>query len=188
MHDVVAAMGPAFLGSRLKRLGEWLQADAAAIIAEMGLPIVPAQVPVLTALRAGPLTIGQIAAAIGSSQPGVSRTVAQLQKLGLVESARGNDQRERRVGLSASGNAAMIILARDVWPRVGAAAAELYADASGPLLTQACGSRAGTQGRTAGRPGTPGRSGRLAVGRMARRPGRSVSRYQRRMDRGDVLA
>ncbi|MEA3263704.1 MAG: bifunctional helix-turn-helix transcriptional regulator/GNAT family N-acetyltransferase [Pseudomonadota bacterium] len=136
MHYVVAAMGPAFLGSRLKRLGEWLQADAAAIIAEMGLPIVPAQVPVLTALRAGPLTIGQIAAAIGSSQPGVSRTVAQLQKLGLVESARGNDQRERRVGLSASGNAAMIILARDVWPRVGAAAAELYADASGPLLTQ----------------------------------------------------
>ncbi len=136
MHDVVAAMGPAFLGSRLKRLGERMQAGAVEIIAEAGLPIVPAQVPVLTALRSGPLAIGQIAEAVGASQPGVSRIVGQLEKLGLVAAGRGRDQRERLVGLSDAGQRAVETLAREVWPRVGTAAEQLYAELSGPFLVQ----------------------------------------------------
>lgn len=136
MHDVVAAMGPAFLGSRLKRLGERMQAGAAEVIADYGLPLVPAQVPVLTALRAGPLAIGQIAEAVGASQPGVSRIVGQLEKLDLLETRRGRDQRERLVALTLAGTHAVEVLARDVWPRVGTAAEELYQGLSGSLLGQ----------------------------------------------------
>lgn len=136
MHDVIAAMGAAFLGSRLKRLGERMQAGAAEVIADFGLPLVPAQVPVLTALRGGPLAIGQIAGAVGSSQPGVSRIVAQLEALGLLEVRRGRDQRERLVALTLAGTNAIETLARDVWPRVGTAAADLYAGLSGSLLGQ----------------------------------------------------
>lgn len=136
MHDVIAAMGPAFLGSRLKRLGERMQAGAAEIIADFGLPLVPAQVPVLTALRGGPLAVGQIAEAVGASQPGVSRIVGQLEKLGLLEVRRGRDLRERLVALTHSGTNAVETLACEVWPRVGTAAADLYADLSGSLLSQ----------------------------------------------------
>lgn len=136
MHDVVAAMGPAFLGSRLKRLGERMQAGAAEIIADYGLPLAPAQVPVLTALRGGPLAVGQIAEAVGASQPGVSRIVAQLEQLGLAEARRGRDQRERLVALTPAGTDAVETLAREVWPRVGEAAAELYAGLYGTFLHQ----------------------------------------------------
>lgn len=136
MHDVVAAMGPALLGSRLKRLGDRMQAGAFEIIAESGLPIVPAQVPILTALRGGPLAVGQIAEAVGASQPGVSRIVGQLEKLGLVESQRGLDQRERLVALTSEGTEAITILSRDVWPKVGTAAEELFAGRSRDFLAQ----------------------------------------------------
>jgi DNA-binding MarR family transcriptional regulator len=136
MHDVVAAMGPALLGSRLKRLGERMQAGAVEIIAEAGLPLMPAQVPILTALRGGPLTIGQIAETVGASQPGVSRIVGQLDKLGLIKSQRGQDQRERLVALTARGTEAVAILSRDVWPKVGTAADDLLAGRSRDFLVQ----------------------------------------------------
>ncbi|MEQ1499371.1 MAG: bifunctional helix-turn-helix transcriptional regulator/GNAT family N-acetyltransferase [Novosphingobium sp.] len=136
MTDLVAAMGPAFLGTRLKRLGERMQAGAAEVIAEAGLPIVPAQVSVLAALRSGPQTIGQIAESIKASQPGVTRIVGQLKELGLVESASNADQRKNVAALTPSGNAAVAVLAKDIWPRVGMAAQELFAGLQGDFLHQ----------------------------------------------------
>ena len=136
MSDLVAEMGPAFLGTRLKRLGERMQASAAAVIADAGLPIVPAQVSVLTALRTGPQSIGQIAERVGTSQPGVTRIVGQLRELGLIESCCDDDQRKRMIALTPAGQSALRILAEQVWPRVGLAAQQLYADLQGDFLAQ----------------------------------------------------
>lgn len=136
MRDVLADMGPAFLGSRLKRLAERMQAGALHAVAEAGLPLQSAHMGVLAALRSGPMTIGQLAEAIGVSQPGVTRSVGQMAKLGIVAPVRGADQRQRVVALTEAGRAAAEIAAKDLWPRIGMAASEVIADLPAPFLAQ----------------------------------------------------
>lgn len=136
MQDIVAEMGPAFLGTRLKRLGERMQASAAQVVADAGLPLQPGHMSVLAALRTGPLAIGRIAELCGSSQPGVTRTVGQMADLGLIEDAPGPDQRSRVVTLTAEGRRVASRVAEIVWPRVGQAAEQLLTIAGGDLLGQ----------------------------------------------------
>jgi hypothetical protein len=73
--DVLRELGPAFLGSRLKRLSERLQSGAARIAAEAGLQAQPSHMSILAALEGAPLTIGQLVQAIGISQPGITSLV-----------------------------------------------------------------------------------------------------------------
>ena len=136
MTDVLRDLGPIFLGSRLKRLAERMQAGAAKVIADTGLPLQPAQMPLLAALDRGPMTVGQLVEAVGSSQPGVTRAAGQLVALGLVRSARGADQRRRTLSLTPAGEAAMARIRRLVWPRVEQAVTEMCAGLSGSLLDQ----------------------------------------------------
>src|SRR5436190_8483091 len=125
--DILRDLGPVFLGSRLKRLAERMQAGAARIITEAGLPLQPAQMPLLAALDRGPLTVGQLVDAVGASQPGVTRAAGQLVRLGLVRAARGADQRQRTLSLTAAGEAAMARIKLLVWPRVGQAVDDMLA-------------------------------------------------------------
>jgi len=134
--DVLADLGPIFLGSRLKRLAERMQAGAARVLTDAGLPVQPAHMPLLTALDRGPMTIGQLSDAVGMSQPGVTRGIGQLAALDLVESSRGADRRQRTMALTAAGQAAMARTKRLVWPRVGRAVDQLCADLTGPLIDQ----------------------------------------------------
>lgn len=136
MRDVIAEMGPAFLGSRLKRLAERMQAGATSVIADAGLPLQPGHMAVLAALRAGPRTIGQLAEEIGVSQPGVTRSVNQLARLGILADAPAQDQRTRLVELTPSGRDAAHRATHDMWPRIGIAAEQLMAGASGSFLDQ----------------------------------------------------
>jgi len=134
--DILRDLGPVFLGSRLKRLAERMQAGAARILGEAGLELQPAQAPLLAALDHGPLTVGQLVEAVGSSQPGVTRAAGQLVRLGLIRSARGEDQRQRTLSLTPAGAAAMARIRLLVWPRVGPAVEEMLAGLSGSLLDQ----------------------------------------------------
>ena len=134
MVDVVAQMGPAFLGSRLKRLGERMQASAAQFVKDAGVPLQPGHMAALAALRTGAKSVGQIAEMCGTSQPGVTRTLGQLQKLGMVQDEPSEDQRSRTVGLTEEGEAVVRTLVEEVWPRIGGAAEQLYAAAGGDLL------------------------------------------------------
>lgn len=136
VQDVIAAMGPSFLGSRLKRLGERMQAGAASVIAQTGLPLQPGHMAVLAALRTGPMTIGTLAQACGTSQPGITRTVAQLVRLGFVVDAEAEDQRSRMVKLSPAGEQAAVRAATEIWPRVGQAAEQLLAGTTADFLQQ----------------------------------------------------
>ena len=136
--DVLADLGPLFLGSRLKRLADRLQADAAATLAAMDLPIQPAQQLLLATLRRqGPLTVGAIAQQLRISQPTVTRTVLGLVDQGLVTASReGRDQRHKTLTLSPEGEALIARAERDLWPRVEAAVINMCAGLTGPLLEQ----------------------------------------------------
>lgn len=136
--DELAAHGALFLGSRLKRLGERMQADVARVVERAGLPIQPSQYPLLAALdRTGPLTVGQLAAAVGLSQPAITRTLARLVELSFVASdASGVDQRRRPVVLTDAGRQAVARSKRDVWPAVAMAVEDLLAGVDGGLLAQ----------------------------------------------------
>jgi DNA-binding MarR family transcriptional regulator/N-acetylglutamate synthase-like GNAT family acetyltransferase len=118
MTDKLKELGPTFLGSRLKRLGERMQAGAARINADAGLTMQPTHMPLLTALGEQAMTIGQLAHAIGTSQPGVTRGVGQLIDLGLVQSQQGDDQRQRTVSLTPAGATALARAKLHVWPQI----------------------------------------------------------------------
>lgn len=126
MKDVVEQMGAAFLGSRLKRLGERMQAGAARITADAGLPVQPSHMQFLAALDGQALTIGQLVQAVGISQPGVTRAIGQLLELGIVHSEPGEDQRQRTISLTPAGIAVLGRSRLYVWPRVEEAVHALF--------------------------------------------------------------
>ncbi len=137
-EDVVRSFGFLTLGTRMKRIGERLQADTQKIIESCEAPIQASQYPFLAALdRLGPLTIGELAEAIGITQPGATRTVGQLVELGLLGSETApDDQRRRIVSLTREGQRLVAAAKRDVWPRIREAVADLCGDLDGPLLDQ----------------------------------------------------
>ncbi len=149
MVDVVAQMGPVLLGSRFKRLAERLQVGAATVITDAGIPLQPSHIPVMAALGEGPKTIGRLSEATGTRQPGVTRTVGQLVKLGMVLQVAGTDQRERLASLTPAGLAAMARTRQQVWPRIGQAVEALLAGiAPAPLLDQIAALEAGLASRS----------------------------------------
>lgn len=134
MSDVIRDMGAGFLGSRLKRLGERMQAGAARVITGAGLEVQPAHMPLLVALDSRALTIGQLVQAVGISQPGVTRGVGQLVDMGLVRAETGSDQRHRTISLTDDGAAAIARAKLFVWPQVTEAVDRLLAGRSDELL------------------------------------------------------
>jgi len=105
MADVLAEMGPVFLGSRLKRLAERMQTGAAQVLRDAGLPIQPSRFPLLTALdRHVPMTVGEAVELLGISQPAVTRAMGGRVAPGLIETRRdGGDKRQKRLLLTPEG-------------------------------------------------------------------------------------
>jgi DNA-binding MarR family transcriptional regulator len=138
VEDVVRALGFLCLGTRLKRIGERLQADTQRIIDDADMPVQTSQFPLLAALdRLGPLSIGELAEAVGIAQPGATRSAAILVKAGIIriEQAEG-DQRRRVLSLTGEGRRLVDEAKRDVWPRIEAAVTDLCGAGSRPLLDQ----------------------------------------------------
>jgi DNA-binding MarR family transcriptional regulator/N-acetylglutamate synthase-like GNAT family acetyltransferase len=136
--DTLADLGATFLGSRMKRLADRLQTDAAAILQAMDLPIQPAQQPFLAVLRQqGPQTVGGIVLHLRISQPTATRAIQALVEQGLIDASReGRDQRQKLLALSPAGEALMNRLERDLWPRVEAAAVSLCGGRHAALLKE----------------------------------------------------
>ena len=85
-----------------------------------------------------------MAVAVGITQPGVTRSIAQLARQGMVKVRPGRDDRRQRIiSLTAAGRAQVEIGKKDVWPRVNAAVADLCRGLSGPLLDQLAALEAG---------------------------------------------
>ena len=136
MTDLMEQMGAAFLGSRLKRLGERMQAGAARITADAGLPVQPSHMAFLAALDGQAMTIGQLVQAVGISQPGVTRAIGQLVGLGIVQSEQGEDQRQRTISLTPAGTAVLARAKLHVWPQVEEAVHALFGGRADAFVDQ----------------------------------------------------
>ncbi|MDQ0325148.1 DNA-binding MarR family transcriptional regulator [Rhodopseudomonas julia] len=137
-EDVVRALGFLCLGTRLRRIGERLQADTDAILATKELAINASHYPYLASLdRLGSMTLGDLAEAVGVSQPGATRAVNQLIGQGLLKAeASLQDRRCKIVDLTDEGRQLVEAGKSEVWPRIEAAVADLCRDLRGPLLQQ----------------------------------------------------
>lgn len=140
-EDIITQLGPLMLGSRLKRLGERLQADTARFIEQSGLSVQPSQYPILAALdRNGPMTVNELVDATAVSQPGVTRNLANLVAAGVVDTNRKHrDQRHKTIALTPAGVALVERSKHEVWPYIREAVVELCAELSGSLLDQVAG-------------------------------------------------
>lgn len=138
VEDVLRSLGYLCLGSRMKRVGEQLQADTQRMLDRLDVRVASGHYPILAALdRLGPLAIGELARALGVTQPGVTRSVSQLAAAGLIDtSSASDDQRRKIVSLSPDGRRLVERAKRDVWPCIEAAVADLCGELSGPLLQQ----------------------------------------------------
>jgi DNA-binding MarR family transcriptional regulator len=125
------------LGSRFRRLGERLQSDTQAILADFDDRVAVSWHPLLNLLdTGGGQTIGQISAALGLAQPGITRAVAGLAEIGLVTvTTADTDRRIRIVGLSPEGRDFVTRARSEVWPRVEGAVADLCSGFGEDLLT-----------------------------------------------------
>jgi DNA-binding MarR family transcriptional regulator len=138
MHDIVKELGFLTLGTRFKRIGESLQAQAQTLLASNGMDMPAAHHPLLAALdRLGPLGVGELSQAVGVSQPVVSRSLLGLEASGLVESAPvATDRRVRRIRLSRKGRDLVRRAKSAVWPLIDAAVAQACRPLKGSLLDQ----------------------------------------------------
>ncbi|MBN8509126.1 MAG: MarR family transcriptional regulator [Burkholderiales bacterium] len=138
MEDVVKALGFLTLGTRLKRIGERLQAQTQALLQGFDISVPASQLPVLAALdRLGPLSVGAVAEALGISQPAVTRLLGNLQALALIDSQPApGDLRLRTVALTAAGRKLVARAKQSVWPAVEAAVAEASGPSGRALLAQ----------------------------------------------------
>jgi DNA-binding MarR family transcriptional regulator len=136
--DMLAEMGYLCLGSRLKRMAERLQADAALILKNAGFVVQPSQFNVLAVLdRHGPLSVSQIVSALGLSQPAITRSLAGLSNLGLVETrSQATDGRLKLMGLTRQGAKTFDSARVAIWPGLEKAVREMCVPLSGTLLDQ----------------------------------------------------
>jgi DNA-binding MarR family transcriptional regulator len=137
-EDFVRSRGYLTLGSRLKRLGERMQAEVTRLAKSEGHDVPAAHMTILGALEHNaPVTVGGLAELLGIAQPGVTRSLAILEEQGLVTSAKqANDQRQRMIELSRKGHALVGRSSTDLWARVERAVAEVCEPLSGRLLDQ----------------------------------------------------
>ena len=122
------------LGTQLRHLLDLLDGAVGAVYRAEGLTYRPRYTPVMRALqREEGLTIGQIAASAGISQPAATQTVALMVKDGLISSKAGpQDGRQRLVRMTASGRALLPRL-EACWQATSHAAASLDAGLPMPL-------------------------------------------------------
>jgi DNA-binding MarR family transcriptional regulator len=130
MKDYVAEMGGAALGARLRRLSAAIDADAARIYADIGLKFEQRWFGVINQLSLnGPMSVSELAAALGISHASVSETRQSLEKASLVLSEPDRrDSRRRILALSRSGEA-LVDRLRPLWRAFDEAARHLDAEA-----------------------------------------------------------
>ncbi|UOQ76873.1 bifunctional helix-turn-helix transcriptional regulator/GNAT family N-acetyltransferase [Hymenobacter sp. 5516J-16] len=105
--DFFEQLGPAALGSRLRRLSEQMTGQAAEVYSLYHVPVEPRWFPVLYAVATQPERhVGEIAELIGQTHAAVSQVVKELVKQDLVRVQRGEaDLRRSVVSLTEKGAA-----------------------------------------------------------------------------------
>jgi DNA-binding MarR family transcriptional regulator/GNAT superfamily N-acetyltransferase len=127
--DFFEQLGPAALGSRLRRLSETMTGQAGAVYALYHVPFEPRWFPVFYTVAAAPdLHVGEIAERIGHTHAAVSQVLKELVRHELVSVQRGEaDQRRSLVTLTTKG--------AEIWPALQQQATDVR-QATEELLTE----------------------------------------------------
>ena len=120
----------AALGARLRRLSERLDRDSTRLYAALGIRFEQRWFGTLNQiLLNGPMTVGEIAAALGVTHVSVSQARRSLEAEGLVHSlADEKDARRRPLALTAHG-AARVAELTPIWQALAESAEALNAEA-----------------------------------------------------------
>jgi len=134
MH-LFTEMGRTAIGSRLRRLSEWITDDVATLYKYYGVNLQPKWFPVLYLLSdSEPMGITAIAELIGQSHPSVSKIVRELSASGLVkESKNAEDGRQNLVSLTEQGEEQLSRMAPQI-EDVRAALDDMFAKTQQDLL------------------------------------------------------
>ena len=123
------------VGTLLRHVHDLLDADVARSRSAFGLPddYRPRYSPLLRALAArGPLSIRDLAAAVGVTHSAASQSAAQMVASGLLELRPGTDARQRVAHLTERGRGLLPAVAAE-WDTVAAVMAELDEELPAPL-------------------------------------------------------
>lgn len=122
------------VGTQLRHVLELLDGDVAKVYAAAGLPEYrPRSSPIVRTLVAeGPLSIRELARAVGVTHSAASQTVAQLARSGLITLEPGADARQRIVHLTDKARDLLPTIEAE-WQATATAIEELDAELSMPL-------------------------------------------------------
>lgn len=134
--DFVKELGYLSLGTRLKRLGERLQAQTQVVLERADIEVPSSHFPLLLAVdRLGAPNVGELAEALGTSQPGVTRMLEKLVADGWLESTQSAaDRRVRTIETTKAGRQLIARARRTVFAVVEAAVADACAGSPHALL------------------------------------------------------
>ena len=104
--DFLQQLGPVALGSRLRRLSEYLTGEAAGIYADYGVNFQPRWYPVFYLVAHQPgIASNEVAEQIGHTHASVSQIVKELVRHGLLATVPdAHDQRRRLLALTPQGH------------------------------------------------------------------------------------
>lgn len=136
--DILADMPYTFLGSRLKRLAEQMQAQASALVENTGIHVPTGLYPLLVLLEKKPgLTISELARCTRVSQPAMTGSISRLVRAGLVSrQSEGGDRRKSFITLTEAGQTAIAQGEHVAWPLLDSVVQELTAGLSGSFVEQ----------------------------------------------------
>ncbi|MFC0531931.1 MarR family winged helix-turn-helix transcriptional regulator [Phytohabitans kaempferiae] len=122
------------VGTLLRHVLELLDGDVAAVYRDAGLPDYRPRFspPVRALVAAGPMSIRDLAAAVGVTHSAASQTVAQMSRAGLVTLTPGTDARQRIVTLTDRARELLPTIEAE-WAATTAAMRELDAELPMPL-------------------------------------------------------
>jgi DNA-binding MarR family transcriptional regulator len=125
-QDLIAAYASAGVGARLRRLSERIDREARSVYKHIGIDFEQRWVGVLILLiERRAMTVGELAQALGITQPSVSQTLRSLQTAKLVAAQLDPHDPRRRIQRLTKEGLAFAEKARPVWQALMEAARDL---------------------------------------------------------------
>ncbi len=126
MTELIKKLGELAAASRIKRLSESLMQDVGRIYKEQGLEFEPKWFLFFYQLsRQQPMSVTELAKAVGITYPAVNQLAAEMSRAGLVDSmSDSKDKRKRLLSLTAKG-VSMMASIKPLWKDIESCTSEL---------------------------------------------------------------
>jgi DNA-binding MarR family transcriptional regulator len=124
--DFIRSHGNAGVGARLRRLSDRIDREAFAVYAHAGLHFEQRWMGILMLLdEHGQITVGELAEALGITQPSVSQSLRSLQAKKMIAEKPDRRDRRRRIQRLTNTGLAFVAKVRPIWAALMEAARDL---------------------------------------------------------------